>query len=136
MNNARPFAPVQPPNLSDLPRHGFTPVPERYICCVLRVTFRALSINVNVPSRMPGLTGENTTPSSQEFPVATEVEVEQVVVPPSVLKFALGVMPLTFIAKLPMFATVNVCAALFDPTAVFGKFSGAIVVDTFRIREL
>ena len=111
-------------------------VPLRATCWVVPATLSALSVNVSVPVVTPPVVGENTTPITQESPAARAEEVEQVVVPESTLKFAVGVMALKFRGAVPMLATLNVSTALLEPKAVCGKVIGAVANETFRTRLL
>ena len=83
------------------------PVPERAICWVAPLTFRALSVSVSVPVRAPDAVGVKSTPTTQEVPSVSWVDVVQVVAPLSMVKFVPGcvlatAMPVRFSVVLPL----------------------------------
>ena len=82
-----------------------------------------LSVSTRVPGKEPVAVGTKSTPTAQELPAAMGVDVEQVVVAESSLKFVLATMLLKLRAAFPMFWTETVfgLSVLVDPILVDAK---------------
>jgi hypothetical protein len=60
-------------------------------------------VSTSVPDKLPLAVGAKSTPTTQVVPTANGVEVEQVVVAESILKFVLTTMLAKVIGALPIF---------------------------------
>lgn len=62
-----------------------------------------LSVSTSVPTKLPAAVGTKSTPTTQEALAAMGVEVEQVVVAASILKFVPTAMPVKVKDAFPLF---------------------------------